>query len=73
MCLGKAIAGFNERRLSFFLLWVLHVEVFSARLNAIWVLQFSFSGIKERHPEALYSVLSFFFNIGSQSVNQMSL
>lgn len=77
MCLGKAIAGFKERRLSFLriyflLLWVLHIEVFSARLNAIWVLQFSFSGIKERHPETLHSVLSF-FNVGFQNVNQMSL
>lgn len=73
----KGTAGFNEGRLSsprtcYLLLSVLCVEVFSARLNAVWVLQLSFSGIKERHLETLYSVLSF-FNVGSQNVNQMSL
>lgn len=69
--------GFNEGRLSsprtcFLLLWVLCVDVFSAGLNAIWVLQHSFSGITERYLGTLYLVLSF-FNVGSQNVNQMSL
>lgn len=80
MCLcvgGKGTAGSNEGRLSsprscFLLLRVSCVEVFSASLNAVWVLQLSFSGIKERHLETLYSVLSV-FNVGSQNVNQMSL
>lgn len=71
------MVGFNEGRLSssttcFLLLRVLCVDVFSARLNAIWVLQLSFCGIKERHLGTLYLVLSF-FNVGSQNVNQMSL
>lgn len=43
-----------------YLLWVLCVDVFSARLNAIWVLQLSFSGIKERYLGMLYFVLSIF-------------
>lgn len=60
------MVGFNEGRLSsprtrLSLLRVLCVDVFSARLNAIWVLQLSFSGIKERHLGTLYLVLSFFF------------
>lgn len=56
----------------FYLLWVLCVDVFSVRLSAIWVLQLSFSGIKERYLGTLY-LCSLFSNVGSQNVNQISL